>query len=255
MIISDKPLRLTCPYCGGVKHILTILSGNSFGAKCWSDGRQYYPMLQVPSPYQKCPHCGHYYSCDDAKPMRVQMQTPDPLDAIFEKTIGSLIEGDYTPPVRPKVDPAVKAREDQWREEAKENGFGELLFSELAEAGEDILPRCTTVEQKEAYYLAYIHAYNDGWTMRLGDGFVIFFDDDHLRFKEYAEEMAVVRGEPRTINAEMCRELGQFDRSIKICHQLLDKGIDVEVVRQILAHAEAKDSDVFELQFDENGFV
>ena len=251
MIIRSDPQRLTCPYCGGVKHILTILSGNSFGARCWSDGRRYYPMLQVPSPYQKCPHCGHYYTCEEAKPTRVRMQTPDPLDAIVEDTIGSLLEGDYTPPARPKGDPAVQAREDRWREEAKENGFGELLFSELAEAGEDILPRCKTIAQKEAYYLAYIHAYNDGRTMRLADGFVLFSDEDHLRFKEYAEEMALVRGEPRTINAEMCRELGQFDRSIEICQQLLDAGTDVDAVRQIFSHAEAHDPDVFELQFEE----
>ena len=33
MIISDNPLRLTCPHCGKAKHIRTILSGNAIGAR------------------------------------------------------------------------------------------------------------------------------------------------------------------------------------------------------------------------------
>ena len=36
---------LTCPYCGEKKKIMSLLSGNTFGAKLWSDNKKISPML------------------------------------------------------------------------------------------------------------------------------------------------------------------------------------------------------------------
>lgn len=52
---------LTCPYCGGEKQIMSLASGNTFGAEFWSDNKQIAPMLPEISYIQKCPHCGKYY--------------------------------------------------------------------------------------------------------------------------------------------------------------------------------------------------
>ena len=49
-----------CPYCGGTKELLSLMSGNTFGARYWSDRKQVAPMLPQVSPVQKCPHCGKY---------------------------------------------------------------------------------------------------------------------------------------------------------------------------------------------------
>lgn len=252
MIISDNPLRLTCPRCGKLKHIRTFLSGNSFGARCWSDGRRYYPMMEQPSPYQKCPKCRHYFLLSEAKPTMVKLTSPNPIDLSFDEPKGKLFAdpiGDFPP--QPAVDPEVKAQEDKLRKEASRNGFGELALYELAEAGKDILSRCKTGKQKKEYYLAFVHKYNDARTGRNDGGLVIMLEDYRPLFEEYAKELSVVRDKPQTLNAEMCRELGEFDRAIELCHQLLDAGTDVEAVRQILAHAEANDPDVFELHFEE----
>lgn len=244
MIISDNPLRLTCPHCGKEKYIRTILSGNTFGGKGWSDGRWYFPMLKRPSPYQKCRHCRHYFSLEEANPTDVEMQTPG-----FEFVWRTKEED--VPSAKPQIDPEVKKREDKWRKEASNNRFGDLAFDELVEARKDILPRCTTAEQRERYYLNFVHEYNDARTFRIDGGWVIGLEDYRPLFEEYARELSVVKDKPQTLNAEMCRELGEFDRAIELCHQLLDAGTDVEAVRQILAHAEAHDPDVFELQFEE----
>ena len=253
MIISDNPLRLTCPYCGKEKYIRTILSGNTIGARCWSDGRWYYPMLEQPSPYQKCPKCRHYFLLTESNPTIVKLTSPDPIESAFDKTIGRLFADPIEDfPDQPAVDPEVKAREDKLRKEASRNGFGELVLYELAEAGKDILPKCTTPEQREEYLLAYIHEFNDDRTGRIANMPSIILDEYRLLFEEYAKELTVVRGEPRTINAEMCRELGEFDRAIELCHQLLDAGADVEAGRQILAYAEAHDPDVFEIHFEDD---
>ena len=64
-----NPTRLTCPHCGKAKHILSIASGNTFGATLWSDTKHDYPMLKSPSSVQRCPHCGHYYYYEDANPV------------------------------------------------------------------------------------------------------------------------------------------------------------------------------------------
>ncbi|MDE6638006.1 MAG: hypothetical protein K2K32_07210 [Muribaculaceae bacterium] len=58
---------LSCPYCGGIKEVMSLLSGNTFRGTVWSDTRRHYPMLPEVSPIQKCPHCGKYYFIDQAK--------------------------------------------------------------------------------------------------------------------------------------------------------------------------------------------
>lgn len=58
---------LSCPYCGGTKEVMSLISGNTFGATVWSDTRRHYPMLPEVSPIQKCPHCGRYYFIEQAK--------------------------------------------------------------------------------------------------------------------------------------------------------------------------------------------
>ena len=50
-----------CPYCGGTKELMSLMSGNTFGARYWSDLKMQAPMLPQISPVQKCPHCGKYY--------------------------------------------------------------------------------------------------------------------------------------------------------------------------------------------------
>lgn len=50
-----------CPFCGEKKELLNLASGNTFGAKHWSDQKMIAPMLPRVSPVQKCPSCGKYY--------------------------------------------------------------------------------------------------------------------------------------------------------------------------------------------------
>lgn len=59
---NDRILR--CPHCGGKKAVLSLLSGNTFGAEVWSDTRRYYPMLPSVAPIQQCAECGKYYFAD-----------------------------------------------------------------------------------------------------------------------------------------------------------------------------------------------
>lgn len=50
-----------CPYCGAKKELMSLGSGNTFGAQYWSDLKVKAPMLPNISPVQKCAECGKYY--------------------------------------------------------------------------------------------------------------------------------------------------------------------------------------------------
>ncbi len=58
---------LSCPFCGGEKEVMSLLSGNTFGGTVWSDTRREYPMLPEVSPIQQCPHCNKYYFVEQAQ--------------------------------------------------------------------------------------------------------------------------------------------------------------------------------------------
>lgn len=54
-------ILVKCPFCGTKKELMTLVSGNTFGAVYWSDNKRIAPMLPIVSPVQKCPNCGRYY--------------------------------------------------------------------------------------------------------------------------------------------------------------------------------------------------
>lgn len=56
-----KAKIIKCPFCGEEKELMTLVSGNTCGARWWSDGKMIAPMLPQTSPVQKCPKCGKYY--------------------------------------------------------------------------------------------------------------------------------------------------------------------------------------------------
>ena len=60
-MMPGNPRILICPFCGTEKQIMSLISGNTFGADLWSDNKQIAPMLPEISYVQKCPHCGKYY--------------------------------------------------------------------------------------------------------------------------------------------------------------------------------------------------
>ena len=183
------------------------------------------------------------------------MQTSRPRITWRILSRGSSTNGSDTLSARPAVAPEVEAQEDKLRKEASENGFGTLTYRELSDAHDDILYRCATPDQEKEYYLAYIHAYNDARYGRAG----VEKEDPpveyQLRFEDYIGALTAMCHEPSTLCAEMYRELGgHYDECIDMCHKLLDSGIDVDIVRQILAHAKAHDSDVFEILAQDSPF-
>ena len=60
-MLPGNPQILTCPFCGKEKEVMSLLSGNTYGAVLWSDNKKIAPRLPKVSYVQKCPQCGKYY--------------------------------------------------------------------------------------------------------------------------------------------------------------------------------------------------
>ncbi len=60
-MIPDNAIVYKCPHCGEKKELMSLLSGNTFDARYWSDYKTEYPELPEVSLIQKCPKCGKYY--------------------------------------------------------------------------------------------------------------------------------------------------------------------------------------------------
>jgi hypothetical protein len=58
---------IACPDCMGLARYMTLVSGNTFGARVWTDGKQVAPMLPRPPAVVKCSHCAECYWLTDAE--------------------------------------------------------------------------------------------------------------------------------------------------------------------------------------------
>lgn len=52
---------VSCPSCGASARYRTALSGNTFGATYWTDGRRVAPMLAELAQFVRCGSCASYY--------------------------------------------------------------------------------------------------------------------------------------------------------------------------------------------------
>ena len=213
------PERLTCPLCGGHKHILTLMSGNTFGVTVWSDTMKDYPMLPSPSPVQRCPHCGGYFFYDDAERATADHDVP-----------------------------ANKEERALWQE-ADRNWFGELSFEETDEAFDALYGDTLPEDKKRVLLFLWLFSFNDTFN---GRG-----KDTRTTTEELLAKQRKVLGilismfpDNGLFVCELHRELGEFEECLKVARGL--SGLDdfaASVLRQIVAHAEAHDRRVFAISF------
>lgn len=241
------PTRLTCPHCGKVKHILSIASGNTFGATYWSDTKHDYPMLECPSSVQRCPHCGHYYFYDDANPVDC-----DP-DALSKKR--SLTDWDVEWPgdagnatISEVKDP--KRKWDRWNE-ASANGFGELSFPEMDAAFGELFSSADVKRQRTLLFM-WLYSFNDTFGGRQ-DGPAQECPQGVMERRRFVVDEICQRFEGKSLLvAELHREMGEFDECIRIACEDANEADNnwIRMIRsQIVAHAEARETAVFPLPF------
>ncbi len=259
-MIPGPPEQLVCPHCGGLKHIQSIISGNTFCGTVWSDSKQEYPMLPSPSPVQRCPNCDSFFFYDDSSPHQL------------EEPMSALSWDDWTDWDNGGSDDGKKDTGPQ--EEARKNGFGELSFEETDAAFSLLYDSAD--EKRQATLLAlWLFSYNDRFGGRRQEpievssgGTKITFriegripkhlgdcpDNTKQRFRFVAGELCRRFPHNRLLVSELLRETGDFEGSIEVAGEFLtainpDNPHQGEIARQIIAHARAGDRAVFALVF------
>lgn len=60
-MIPDRGKRIKCPGCRKRARTFTLVSGNTCGATCWTDGRAHTGMLPIPPAATRCRECRCYF--------------------------------------------------------------------------------------------------------------------------------------------------------------------------------------------------
>lgn len=210
------PVSLTCPYCGEVKYIASIASGNNIGGEWWSDTRSILPMLPRPSAIQHCPHCDGYFFYQDA------------------------------------VKTYVRSADDSILDEVRQNGFGNLSFVQMDKAYSFLGSKELTERQNAIRLREWFLAFNDVYSARNPSGRQCVPDESAARFAETVAAMLENKEIPAILKADLYRETGRFDECLAIARMIVEEDEDNALVaRQIIKHAEANDTEVFMIELSD----
>lgn len=191
---------LSCPYCGGKKSVMSLISGNTIGATVWSDTRRHYPMLPEVSPIQQCPHCFRFYFIEQAA------QSYSVEDHSEVSSFGEL---------------------------------GTLDFDQLKMAKKQMKGITLTKMQRWILNHQIFMAYNDKYQRGAMNENIIPDEEDRLLFENIVEELldGIEEGKDYELfHAELLREAGRFEESRAVLSNITDDSdewIVKAMIRQI----------------------
>lgn len=70
---------IRCPFCNAAYLMQTLVSGNTFGGMCFSDGQHFYPMLPETPQITRCDTCLNFFWLED---IPVVENTPENSDGV-----------------------------------------------------------------------------------------------------------------------------------------------------------------------------
>lgn len=82
-MIPGPTLIIPCPACGHQGKKRTLVSGNTFGAELWSDGKQIAPMLPKFPWLVKCKKCGQFFQTEEKRAIK-ELNWDDDDKQLFE---------------------------------------------------------------------------------------------------------------------------------------------------------------------------
>jgi len=218
-MIPGPDIIISCPHCKGLAKHMSLVSGNTFGAKLWTDGKQIAPMLPRPPAVVKCCHCRGFYWLHQAKAIgKVSWETSD-----------------WQPPrLNRESAPEIK--------ELTEKEYYAAIEAKLAK---------TKAEEIALRRLAWWRK-NDAFRgrARKNDGKVgVPKGAASANLQALVGLIPGTRMSDRIMKAEILRELGEFKSAIKVLTTVTASNYSW-VVRQIKELCKSKNTRVKELKFD-----
>lgn len=208
---------IACPMCQTLARYGTLLSGNTIGARTWTDGKQVAPMLPHPPAVVRCGQCKEVYWLAEAH------------------EIGEVDRWSGEDPANPAWSAAPEV------EEPEEQEYYRALDQGLASNSE---------EERTLRVLAWWRG-ND--PEREGaDAPAPRAQEAAARWKANLEALIGLVDEDddgdRLMKAELFRQLGEFDRATAMLDRVSSPSV-AGVVRQFRSLCEARDMRVRELRF------
>jgi hypothetical protein len=209
---------VACPHCKALASYRTLMSGNTFGARVWTDGKQVAPMLSRPPEIAKCGQCGECFWLADAK------------------EIGTV---DHGADQGKDVDPAWSSAQSI-KEPSEEEYYEALRKGLAADARQERTLRVLAWWPRNDAFRDVTHrestnvaAASGTWRRNL-EALVGLLDE--------------VNDNDRLIQAEVLRELGKFGSSREVLERVTSASC-ATIVRQLRCLCDAQDTCVRQLQF------
>jgi tetratricopeptide (TPR) repeat protein len=199
---------IQCPYCENQFRQRTLMSGNTFGATFWTDGKREAPMLPDSVIVSFCEECGRYFWVEDAEQIdEVQPDAEEYPDAelLKELTLEQYIEAFEKMEIKNDEDILFLLKQIWW----KYNDY--YRNDEQEEIKQSIEKRIPGLLEK---LMDYLDENND----------------DHLILK-----------------GELLRELGRFEKAIEILNKINEPEYD-KAKQYIIELAERSISELRELE-------
>ncbi|OAI41840.1 hypothetical protein AYO41_05160 [Verrucomicrobia bacterium SCGC AG-212-E04] len=190
----------------------TLRSGNTFGARFWSDGKRIAPMLPERPPFARCHDCHEVYALADAKEIGELPFAPDPIDPEWESA-----------PFVSEPDEAAY--------------YDAIAKSESTDGNYMRTLRILTWWSRNDRY-------------RVGDDAESRADSDDPRWLENAEtllEMPIQDASDQFMKIEILRQLGRHTEALTQLGKI--EGCE-EIKRALRALCESSDTKVRELRFE-----
>ncbi len=202
---------LICPFCKGEKPVIQLASGNTFGATQRSDLKTDYPMLQTPSPIQKCPHCGRYFFTNITESRKASFQS-------FDKE--------------------------------------ELTYEQIKEALQQFENTTLEKENEILLRLLFVQTYNTTFQLEGVPNQPIPTEEEKNLFCHQVERLIEIWEIEPIVKAELLREAGQFDQSLKLLDTLqVNEPFQLKIAHQIRLFAEKQQTKAFIVYGSRNDFI
>lgn len=233
---------VACPTCGMLERRRTLISGNTLGARVWSDGKVVAPMLPKNPDVVLCHGCGECYWLADARAVGTIDLWPAEEAPERSPLLEKARELGLSPPsghARQAVDPEWTAA--PWVREPSEAEYYDALARGLA---------VTSDQERSLRILAWWRSNDPERGVvphRSGGSAPANRREENLR--ALAALIDASNAESLLLKAEVLRELGEFDAALEI----LERGPAEPTTRfgQLRALCLARDARVRQLQSDE----
>ncbi len=224
-MILGSNIIYKCNKCENLISRRSLKSGNTFGAKLFSDGKQIAPMLPEFPTLVKCDKCGHFLWLN-------KLEVVNKLEATDNFGVNKLL-----------------GIIDNLEEENPTNDNPSLaMFLSINEYFEAIQAKAFSNEEEERYIRIHLWwAYND--KVRIGkDQFLSGVDEKRWRenVKQLIPLLNIDNIDNMIMQAELYRNLGDFEKSLAIINNINNEGLDW--IREIFTlQCKKKNRKVFEL--------